>query len=242
MKIGDLLFSASARFKRILLRFKRVKFKTVVMFIMAAGMVLLLAIAVINAYILTFARPYIYSDLNDLPEKYTVIVPGARVYKNSISLVARDRIAAAAECLSSGKAERVLISGDHGRKGYDEVRMHMQKAYAVEDSKIFMDHAGFSTYETMYRADSIFCVKDAIVVTQKFHAARSVYIARKMGMDVVAYEAPEIAKFSKSLHMSWNIRESLARVKTFFLVLFRAKPTYLGEKIPIGGNSKESWD
>ncbi len=118
----------------------------------------------------------------------------------------------------------------------------MQEKYGVESELIFMDHAGFSTYETMYRAKEIFGVEKAVVVTQKFHVARSVYIGRKLGLDVVAYVAPELTGFRKGSHLVWNVRECLARTKNFFLVKARARPTYLGEKIPITGNSKLSWD
>ena len=121
-----------------------------------------------------------------------MIVPGAKVYKNTVSHVVRDRIEAAVNCLKNKKAERVLISGDHGRKGYDEVnrmRIFMQDVYGTDENLIFMDHAGFSTYETMYRAREIFCIEDAVVVTQAFHTARAVYIGRKLGLDVIAYEA-----------------------------------------------------
>ena len=199
----------------------------------------------INVYMIHYARPYIYQRIEALPQKYAVIVPGGRVYQTTVSQVVRDRIQAAAACVKAGKATRVLISGDHGRKDYDEVnrmRLFMQDVYAVDGRLIFMDHAGFSTYETMYRAKAIFCVQDALITTQAFHTVRSVYIARKLGIDAVAYAAPEVTTFGRSLHASWAIRESLARVKSFFLVLFAAKPTYLGDKIPIDSDATASWD
>ena len=201
--------------------------------------------AFINVYMILYSKKYIYNSIEDIPAKYTVIIPGAKVYSNNVSHVVRDRIDGAVNCIKSDKAQKILISGDHGRQNYDEVnqiRKYTQNIYNVSGEIIFMDHAGFSTYETMYRARDIFCVKDAVIVTQKFHTVRSVYIGRKLGLDVVAYEAPELVQYSKSLHMSWNLRECLARVKSFFLVMFKVKPTYLGEKIPIDGNSKDSWD
>ena len=206
---------------------------------------ILIGIAGINIYMLSYSKPYIYKNISALPEKYVVIVPGAKVYKNTVSHVVRDRIEAAVNCLKNKKAERVLISGDHGRKGYDEVnrmRIFMQDIYGTDENLIFMDHAGFSTYETMYRAREIFCVEDAVVVTQAFHTARAVYIGRKLGLDVIAYEAPEVLRYSRETRISWEIREALARVKTFFLVMFNVKPTFLGKKIPITGNAKDTWD
>lgn len=199
----------------------------------------------INLYVLACAKPYIYSQLSDLPQRSVVIIPGAKVYQNNVSHVVRDRLDAAANCLKAGKAQKALISGDHGRRGYDEVnqmRLYAQRVYGLEKEILFLDHAGFSTYESMYRARDVFCVKDALVVTQKFHAARCVYIARKLGLDVEAYVAPELAPFSPWLHLNWEVREALARVKNFFLVAFNAKPTYLGERIPISGGAEKTWD
>ena len=202
-------------------------------------------LAGINIYMVNFAKPYIYTEIADLPESYTVILPGARVYSNNISLVVRDRIDGGVNCLKNGKGQKILISGDHGQKEYDEVnqmRLYMQRIYGINPEIIFMDHAGFSTYETMYRARDIFCVDTAVVVTQKFHTARAVYIGRKLGLNVVGYEAPELNPFSRQIHASWNTRECVARVKAFFMVMLKSKPTYLGEQIPITGNSKNSWD
>ncbi len=199
----------------------------------------------INLYMILYSEKYVYNSIDDIPEMYTVIIPGAKVYADNVSHVVRDRIDGAVNCIKRKKSERILISGDHGRKDYDEVnqiRKYIQNIYNINDDIIFMDHAGFSTYETMYRAKKIFCVDKAVIVTQKFHTARAVYIARKLGIDAVAYEAPESVKYSKLLHLNWNVREYFARVKNFFLVLFRVKPTYLGNVIPIEGNSKDSWD
>ena len=200
----------------------------------------------VNVYMVLYAKPYIYSDVASLPKnKYTVILPGAKVYSNNVSHVVRDRIEGSLQCLNAGKAKKILVSGDHGRKDYDEVneiRKYMQSVYGTDGSLIFMDHAGFSTYETMYRARDIFCVTDAIIVTQKFHVYRSVYIARKLGIDAVALEAPELVRYAPQLHKMWEFREFLARIKAFFSVALCIKPTYLGEKIPITGNSLDSWD
>ena len=216
-------------------------------FIIAASIFLIgiLFVAGINLYIINYAKPFIYTNITSLPESYTVIIPGAKVYANNISDVVRDRIEAGVDCVNHSKAQRILISGDHGRTDYDEVnqmRLYMQRIYNVQPDIIFMDHAGFSTYETMYRARDIFCVNDAVVVTQKFHLARSVYIGRKLGLNIVGYEAPELTGYSKQTHTNWNTRETLARIKAFFMVLLNSKPTYLGEQIPITGNAKDSWD
>lgn len=200
---------------------------------------------VVNVSMILSSRPYVFSSIKDVPEKYTVIVPGAKVYKTTVSHVVRDRIEGAINLVHDGKCERYLVSGDHGQKDYDEVngiKDFMCKNYIVEESDIFLDHAGFSTYETMYRARDIFCVKDAVIVTQKCFAPRAVYIARKLGIDAVAYEAPELARYSDRIKISWQVREALARVKAFFDVTFHAKPKYLGDQIPITEDASASWD
>lgn len=222
------------------------KAKRKVLFFFTGLMVICCLICMgINVYVVLYAKPYVYADVEQLPQKYAVILPGAKVYSNTVSHVVRDRIEGTLRCVNAGKAERILVSGDHGRKDYDEVnqiRQYMQKVYGTDESLIFMDHAGFSTYETMYRARDIFCVQDAIIVTQKFHVYRSVYIARKLGLDAVALEAPELVPYAGTLHRMWEFREFLARIKAFFSVAFKLKPTYLGEQIPITGDASLSWD
>lgn len=199
----------------------------------------------INVYMVLYSLPYITDKIADVEDKYTVIVPGAMVYRNNVSHVVRDRLEGAAQLVKGGKVRKVLISGDHGSKYYDEVntmRRFMQTNYGTDGNIIFMDHAGFSTYETMYRARDVFCVKDCVVVTQKFHLPRTVYIGKKLGLDVSGYVAKEITPFRRRIKISWFVREWFARVKSFFLVMFNVPPTYLGDKIPVTGDSKLSWD
>ena len=190
-----------------------------------------------------------YKKLTDTApdgEKFDcILILGAKVFESGgVSAMLADRLDRGIELYFAGVSDRILVSGDHGRTEYDEV--NTMKAYCVErgvpSEAVFMDHAGFSTYETMYRARDVFCVKDAVIVTQRFHLYRSLYIAKKLGINAVGYDAPELNRFRKALHLKWEIRESLARVKTFFLVLFNAQPTYLGEEIPITGSGYKTWD
>ena len=203
--------------------------------------------AIINIYMILSTKKYVYTQKELVPSKTAAIVLGAKVYNGGyVSIAFRDRIVSGAELLSMGKAEKILISGDHGRKTYDEVntgRNFILKNYPeIAHEDIFMDHAGFSTYETMYRAKAVFCVDDAVIVTQAFHLPRALYIAHKLGIDAVGYEADESVGFRKRVRMSWALREYLARVKAFMSVAFHVKPTYLGEQIPITGDGTKSWD
>lgn len=224
---------------------KRGAARTVILSLAALCLAASLFCLGVNLYVISYARPYVYSDVDSLPYKYTVILPGARVFSDTVSHVVADRIEGTLRCVQAGKAERILVSGDHGRKDYDEVNQilaYMQRVYGTDDSIVFLDHAGFSTYETAYRARDVFCVKDAVIVTQKFHTYRAVYIARKLGLDAVALEAPEQFQYAVRTKAGWSVREFLARVKAFLNVAMGAKPTYLGEQIPITGDPKASRD
>ena len=173
-----------------------------------------------------------------------IVVLGAGVRNGKPTSMLRDRLLTGISLYENGAAPKIIMSGDHGTADYDEV--NVMKSFAVErgvpDEDIFMDHAGFSTYESMYRGRDIFLVKDVIIVSQGFHLPRAVYIARKLGLDAVGYEAKEITPFSKETHISWHLREALARVKSFFLVATNAQPTYLGDVLPITGDGRSSWD
>ncbi|MCF0241077.1 MAG: YdcF family protein [Treponema sp.] len=219
--------------------------KKIFMLCLFSGLGLFTVGTIINVYMISFSKPYIYNSISELPEKYVVIIPGAKVYENNVSFVVRDRIDVGLNVVKEGKADKILVSGDHGRKKYDEVnemKAFMLKNYSIDKNIVFLDHAGFSTYETMYRARDVFCVESCVIVTQRFHCARAVYIGRKLGMDVVALEAPAITPYRKHIKINWEVREFLARIKNFFLVIFKAKPTYLGDIIPITGDPKLTWD
>jgi len=216
--------------------------------IISAVLVLLLAGAVfltLNSIVKSEASGYIFGieDAGKLQKADCVIVLGARVYSDtSLSPVLQDRVDYAIALYNAGKADKLLFSGDHGQRDYDEVNAMMQYAMqnGVPKSDIFLDHAGFSTYETMVRAQEVFCVKSAIVVTQEFHLSRAVYNARRVGIDAYGVNSdPRVY-----MHAADNeFRESFARVKDYLYVnLFRPAPKYLGEEIPITGDSSLTHD
>lgn len=153
----------------------------------------------------------------------------------SPSAMLRDRLIRSVEMYDAGISGKLLMTGDHGRKGYDEV--NTMKEFAVREGIpsecVFMDHAGFSTYESMYRAKEIFQAKKILIVTQEYHLYRAVYIARQLGMEAYGVDADY---WEYSGQTSRDIREVFARVKDFFTCMFKPEPTYLGETIPIWGN------
>jgi len=194
----------------------------------------IVGILLINLYVIRSAEKYILSADDLKNAQYDcVLVLGARVYSSgSLSPMLSDRVATGVELYKDEAALKLLMSGDHGRENYDEVnamkRAAMEEGVSKED--IFMDHAGFSTYESMARAKDVFLVKKAVIVTQSFHLSRAVFIARALGIDAYGVSADKRDYQNQGYN---DIRESLARVKDFFIVQIRPKPTFLGEAIPI---------
>ncbi len=196
----------------------------------------------VNTYIRLSSKAYVVKDTNQIPVKYTCIVLGAHVGNDGTpSIVLADRLDAAINLYKLGKVKRFLLTGDHGRKNYDEVnnlKRYLEEK-GIPQPDIFLDHAGFDTYNSMVRAKEIFLVKDAIVVTQEFHLSRAIYIARKKGTDAYGYTATmSDAKPLKYL----KFRESIACMKAFGEVLINRSPKFLGTKIPITGDSRLSYD
>ncbi len=132
-------------------------------------------------------------------------------------------------------APKLLMTGDHGREEYDEV--NTMKKYAldcgIDGADVFMDHAGFSTYESMYRAKEIFQAEKIIIVTQQYHLYRAVYIAEQLGLEAYGVASDYRSYAGQPMR---EIREVLARVKDFVMCIVQPKPTYLGDVIPISGD------
>ena len=148
-----------------------------------------------------------------------------------------DRLKRGVALYECGAAPKLLMSGDHGTESYNEVAV--MKRYAVDNGvppeDVFMDHAGFSTYETMVRAKEVFCAERVLIVTQEYHLYRALYIAKAIGLDAYGVSA-DYRTYSGQLYR--DFREILARVKDLGTTVFRPKPTYLGDKIPVSGSGE----
>lgn len=153
----------------------------------------------------------------------------------------KDRLDQGIELYQSGAAPKLLMSGDHGRVKYDEV--NTMKQYAIDQGvpseDIFMDHAGFSTYESMYRSRDVFQVERMIVVTQEYHLYRAVYDGNRLGVDTYGVAARKVRYGGQRRR---DLREILARNKDVLVCLWKLKPTYLGEAIPVSGNGNVTND
>lgn len=220
---------------------KRIKYTVLILALLAVlGLVAVLGI---NAYVKSSTKGRIISieQAADLDHVDCILVLGAGVWGDRPTHMLQDRLEFGIDLYKQGVSERLLMSGDHGRKNYDEV--NVMKDYAINNgitsSHVFMDHAGFSTYDSLYRARDIFKAKKLVIVTQEYHLYRALYIADKLGLEAygVASNPREYAGQSGR-----DAREVLARVKDFLYVIAKPKPTYLGESIPVSGNGDETND
>ncbi len=220
------------------------KKKLLIFVCMAAALCLMAGSAALlaNGYVKASARPYLISaqEARELEDVDCILVLGCGVRPDGEpSLMLRDRLDTGLGLYGSGAAPKLLMSGDHGRSDYDEV--NAMKAVALEAGvpvqDIFLDHAGFSTYESMVRAKEVFLVRRVIVVSQKYHLYRAVYDARAMGLDAWGVAAEDIAYTGQQVR---ELREVLARAKDYLYCIFRPDPTFLGEAIPISGNGEET--
>lgn len=171
-----------------------------------------------------------------------VMVLGARVYEQGVlSPVLRDRVTVGIGLYFSGAGKKLLMSGDHGQIHYDEVNGMKEAALesGVPAEDLFLDHAGFSTYESMVRAKEVFGVEKMVIVTQSFHLSRAVWLARKMGIE--AYGVPSDLRTYRNQWYN-ELREFCARGKDWLYALFRPAPRYLGDPIDIGGSGEVTFD
>ena len=185
--------------------------------------------------------PSIQTDPAAVRAAYTGIVLGCRVNGEAVSCCLRERMEAALQLHRGGRVQRLLLTGDHGRRKYDEVnamRTWLEER-GVPREHIFLDHAGFDTYDSMVRAKKVFEVTDAIVVSQRFHLPRALYLARHAGLRAEGLAA-DPASGSCCGGSAW--REHLAVVKAAWDVRSGSKPHFLGPAIPITGDPAASFD
>ena len=191
----------------------------IISWIIFIGLVIALIVGAINIYMVTTTSKRIISvdDAKDINADCIIVLGAGVKPSGKPSWMLEDRI----------------IVGDHGRENYDEV--NTMKNYAINDGipseDIFMDHAGFETYDSMYRAKKIFGAKKVVIVSQKYHLYRSLYIAKKMGLDAYGVSS-DLRYYSKKQYYR-EAREWLARVKSFIKCIAKPEPKYLGDSIDL---------
>ena len=206
---------------------------------------ILIVIAIISIILVLFINFYVVgmankrmikdNDYSSLKNVDCILILGAGIWGDKPSPMLQDRLDEGVKLYKEGIASKIIMSGDHGREEYDEV--NIMKEYAIEQGvpseDIFMDHAGFSTYESIYRSKEIFDADNIVIVTQEYHLYRALYIAEKL--DINAYGVnSDPRKYNGQTFR--ELREILARNKDFINCIIKPEPTYLGESIPVSGD------
>lgn len=219
------------------MKVKKIIIRIATIFLLLTAFVAVIALS-INGYVILSSQRNILTleEAAGLSDVDCILVLGCQVKPDGVpSHMLEDRLRKGVELFQAGAAPKLLMSGDHGQKYYNEVGA--MKRYAVDagvaDSDVFMDHAGFSTYESMYRAKEVFGAKRIIIVTQKYHLYRAIYIANALGLEAYGVSC-DYRSYSGQFYR--DVREILARNKDFLTAIFKPMPTYLGETIPVGGD------
>lgn len=173
----------------------------------------------------------IYAEVNTVPQAKTAIVLGASVYSDGqLSPILQDRVDSAIDLFENDRVEEILISGDHGSDNYNEVDAiaNYLTKHGIPKNKLILDHAGFDTYDSMYRASKVFNITDAIVITQEFHLPRAMFIVKHLNLDYHGFQAKEREFKIETKIMK---REKLANYKAVFEVIFKTKPRVLNKQL-----------
>lgn len=213
------------------------KYKAVIFVVL--GIVLLIGIAAVSlsVYMVKATEKNIFTaDTFKNDEKADcILILGAGVKDGKPKPMLRDRLLTGIELYKSGAAEKIIMSGDHGRADYDEV--NVMRAFALEQGvmaeDIFLDHAGFSTYDSVYRAKNIFGAENIIIVSQKYHLYRALYISEKLDVKAAGVSA-DLNSYGGQLKR--DIREIIARDKDFFKCIVKPEAEIMGDKIPLDGD------
>lgn len=180
------------------------------------------------------SAPFVSYHIADVPETKTAVLlgTGKNLSNGMPNAYFYNRIQAASDLYKSGKIKYIIVSGDNSTKDYNEPE-DMQLAlmqYGIPKDRIFMDHAGFRTLDSVIRAKDIFGQTKLIIISQKFHNERAVFLARKNGMEAFGYNAQDVNKYAG---LKTNLREYLAKSKAYWDLLFDVEPKFGGEKILI---------
>lgn len=216
-------------------------FRVTVSVCLAFGLLTTAFVFGVNALVVSSAKENVITaqEAAALEDVDCIIVLGCLVRSDgTLSDMLCDRVERGIEVyelMVQKSGAKLLMSGDHGTVEYDEV--NAMKQYAIEkgidSEQIFMDHAGFSTYESIYRAKEIFGAERVVIITQEYHLYRALYIADALGLEAYGVASDQRTYSGQTMR---DVREILARNKDFLTSLFKPKPTYLGETISLDGS------
>ena len=212
------------------------KIKIIMIILLIIFLIIISYGLIINSVVISKTKNQIISeDEAKTKNADCILILGAGVWGNSPSPMLEDRLLEGINLYSLGASEKILMSGDHSKADYDEV--NVMKDFAMErgiaSENVFMDHAGFSTYDSLYRAKEIFEAQKIIIVTQDYHLPRALYIANSLGLEAYGVKANPREYAGQIMR---DLREIVARNKDFFSCIIKPEPKFLGDKISIKGS------
>ena len=215
--------------------------KKLIKLLIATIFLLISFVFIIDIDVIFTSKQYIKNDYSELKNVDCILILGAGIWDDEPSPMLKDRLDKGIELYKNNVSGKLLMSGDHVSEGRDEV--NVMKKYAINNninsSDIFMDHAGISTYDSIYRLKEIFGVKKVVIVTQKYHLYRAIFIARSLGIEAYGVSAEDIHYNGQALR---EVREILARDKDFVKSLLKVKSKYSGETVLVSGDGNVTND
>ena len=210
------------------------KLKIILSYVLVLVIIGVIGTIFINLYMINSTKRQILKldEVKNTNEYDAILVLGCKTYSDGPSLMLSKRLERAVDVYQNIHT-KLLLSGDHGSNDYDEVnvmRDYILK-HGINSKDIFLDHAGFNTYDSIYRAKYIFNAKKIIIITQKYHMYRALYLANQLDLEAIGIVADDIPQ--KVIMFKNEIREILSRDKNFFKGIFKPKSKYLGEVISL---------
>ena len=215
--------------------FKKIfRIKTIVISLITIILLSIILMIFADKKIAFQSKKYLYNDVIEIPENKVGLVLGTSKFLSNgqINLYYQHRIEAAVALYKAGKIRYIVVSGDNSRKTYDEPTQMKNDLVArgVPENVIYLDYAGFRTWDSVVRIKEIFSQSHFTIITQRFHNERAIYLAHRYGLNVVGFNAKDVDKY---YGFKTNLREKFARVKVFVDFFTNKKPKFLGEKIEI---------
>ncbi|WP_254565519.1 vancomycin high temperature exclusion protein [Oscillatoria sp. HE19RPO] len=196
------------------------------------GMAMVVIPLGLNAYVYAVTYRDRYREIEQVPPQPIAIVFGAGVWDDgSPTPMLADRVQAAIDLYKLGRVQKILMTGDNFRPDYDEVQAMSSYAekQGVPLTDILLDRAGLSTYDSCYRAQTLFGIEQAVLITQRYHLPRAVYTGHQMGIKAVGLGTPDWGIFRTDSMTYYTFREFIAVVKALWQVqITRPKPRVIG--------------
>ena len=176
----------------------------------------------------------IFTETDSIPDNNVGLLLGTSKYlrNGKSNQYFSNRISATVQLYKAGKIKNIVISGDNSKKNYNEpedMKNELIK-YGIPENRIYLDFAGFRTYDSVFRIKEIFGQDKFTIISQEFHNQRAVYIANSLNLDAIGFNAKDVNAYNG---FKTKIREKFARVKVFIDLIFDKKPKFLGDKIEI---------